>query len=169
MDFNTTAFMDYLEKTFEGFDNHFLRETVGNIIWYGLNYRNDSKDQLICFLKDLLPDDLDYWEINVFADDNILTDGWRKEKKQHICSHCGKVIGRYEIPCTVNAGTPHEFTVCDLCHDSLWDRCEITDCAFCGNYFTPDVLHEEENSFTECPFCHHDIVEGYTREEFEED
>jgi hypothetical protein len=54
--FNKQAFMAYLEKAINGFDNHFLRETVENLIDYGLKHEHVSKDQFCYWLSDLLPD-----------------------------------------------------------------------------------------------------------------
>lgn len=84
--FDGPAFMAYLENTFNGFENCFLREIVLNIIEYAHNHEHVSKDQFIYFLFDLLPG-LDFGEIAQFANDEILTEYGKAEKQKHIQTH----------------------------------------------------------------------------------
>ena len=79
--FNDAAFMAYLENTFNGFDNCFLRYVIHNIIEYGHKHEHVSKDQFIYFLYNLLPD-LEFGEIAQFANDEILTEYGKTEKKK---------------------------------------------------------------------------------------
>lgn len=78
--FYRAGFMAYLEKTFNGFDNSFLRDTVTNIIDYAQKWEHVSKDQFCSFLSDMLPE-LDFSEVAAFCEDDILTD-WGREQKQ---------------------------------------------------------------------------------------
>ena len=48
----------------------------------------------------------------------------------------------------------------------------IISCEACGSYFSADKLHDEEiegHSFTACPACGKDVVEGLSRAEFEDE
>lgn len=81
--FDNIAFMEYLENTFTGFENCFLRNVIGNIIEYGHKHEHVSKDQFIYFLLDLLPD-LEFGEIAQFANDEILTEYGKSEKRKYI-------------------------------------------------------------------------------------
>lgn len=78
--FDRAGFMAYLENTFNGFENAFLRETVNNIIDYAQKWEHVSKDQFCFFLSDMLPE-LDFSEIAAYCDDDILTN-WGREQKQ---------------------------------------------------------------------------------------
>lgn len=56
--------------------------------------------------------------------------------------------------------------------DSARDQSKIVQCDACGEYFTSDVLHDEEicgHTFTACPNCGKDMVDCMTREEFEKE
>ena len=92
-----------------------------------------------------------------------------------ICKTCGKFILDDEegaLAFTVNPGIPDkEHVECESCHDHAIDRNKIIQCEACGEWFSNDVLHDEEigdDSFCECPRCGKDIVEGLTRTEFED-
>lgn len=88
------------------------------------------------------------------------------------CKTCGCEIFDEDSAFVVNAGLPTEYVQCELCHDSDCDNGRVTMCESCGEYFSTDVLKDEEffgQSFTECPACHKDIVEGMTREEFQQE
>lgn len=88
------------------------------------------------------------------------------------CKKCGREIGEFDLTYTVNDGLPTEFDTCESCHDDMVDKNEIIQCDACGEWFTNDVLKTETihgNSFTPCPSCGKDIVEGMTREEFAEE
>lgn len=86
------------------------------------------------------------------------------------CKHCGEKIGRYDTECRVNHGFKGKaFVLCESCRDELANNGKIIQCEACGEYFSSDVLVDEEihgNSFTECPNCHRDVVDQLTREEF---
>lgn len=101
-----------------------------------------------------------------------------------ICLTCGAVIDAadcyekhgeiYCDGCTIiNVGTEREAVICDTCADSMANNGEIIMCEACGEYWSVDMLHDEEldeeNTFTPCPACHCDIVEGMTREEMMEE
>ena len=74
--FDKQGFMSYMEEHFPsafcGLGGGFLRETVGNIIAYGLKHHMHEKDELVYFLKDILPE-VEFEEIAVFANESILT------------------------------------------------------------------------------------------------
>lgn len=173
-EFDRKGFMQYLARTFDGFDNSFLRETIENMILYALLCKNNSKDELCDFLDHLLPDEVERWEIAGFADDSILASYTREEKKAHLCAKCGCLIenneGLYGGPYEINSGLPSHFNVCKSCRDDMWDTNEIIMCDNCGEWYTANALKDEEicgQTFTECPNCKCDIVECLTREEYE--
>lgn len=88
---------------------------------------------------------------------------------EKICKCCGKIIKDDDDCFVVNFGTPEEFVQCWTCHISDMDNGRVLQCEACGEYFSADVLHDEEigdDSFCACPSCGRDIVEGMTREEF---
>lgn len=70
--FDKDEFMNYLESEFSGFDNSFLRGTVRNLIDFGLEHHNYSKDQFGYFLSDILPE-ITFGEVAMFLDDESLT------------------------------------------------------------------------------------------------
>ena len=74
--FDKQGFMSYMEEHFPapfyGLAGGFLRETVANIIAYGLKHHTHGKDELVYFLKDILPE-VEFEEIAVFANESILT------------------------------------------------------------------------------------------------
>lgn len=85
-----------------------------------------------------------------------------------ICSKCGRVIEPDEIPYTHNDKTDRECTVCDECHDAMWESNQITHCEFCGCWYDTSMLKSDPepvggDTFTPCPGCGHDIVDGMTR------
>lgn len=77
--FDRAGFMKYLEDTFNGFDNSFLRQTVENIIDYAQKWEHVSRDQFAYFLSDMIPE-IEFSEVARFCDDDILTD-WGREQK----------------------------------------------------------------------------------------
>ena len=81
--FDKEGFMHFLEQTFSGFDNSFLRGTVENLIDYALKHENHSLDQMCYFLSDLLPE-VDFAEVSMFMDDSMLTYHGRELKKEAI-------------------------------------------------------------------------------------
>lgn len=88
-----------------------------------------------------------------------------------ICKTCGKIIKDDEDYTLVNFGMPKEFIQCWVCHTSDLDNGRVLQCEACGEYFSADVLHDEEvcgQSFCGCPNCDCDIVEGIPKAEFED-
>lgn len=79
--FDKEGFMRFLEQTFSGFTNSFLRDTVSNIVDYGLKHENISLDQLCYFLSDVVPE-VDFSEVALFMDDSMLTHHSRELKKE---------------------------------------------------------------------------------------
>lgn len=78
--FDEVGFMEFLENEFSGFENSFLRETVGNIIDYGLEHNHNSLDQFCYWLSDILPE-VEFKEVVLYMDDAHLT-GYGKEQKR---------------------------------------------------------------------------------------
>lgn len=63
----------------------------------------------------------------------------------------------------VNEGIDNEYHVCCDCVPSECNNGHIISCEACGSYFSADKLHDEEiegHSFTACPACGKDVVEG---------
>lgn len=83
--FNRTAFMAYLERTFEGFENSFLRELVSNVIDYGNDHMRVSKDQFCYWVSDMLPE-IEFGEVAMFIEDDCLTKNGREEKSKAIAA-----------------------------------------------------------------------------------
>ena len=81
--FNKTEFMSYLEKNFSGFENSFLRETVENLVDYGLEHQNVSLDQFCYWLSDLLPEVV-FNEVAAFMDDDRLTTASKAVKQLYL-------------------------------------------------------------------------------------
>ena len=72
----------------------------------------------------------------------------------------------------VNEGIDNEYHVCCDCVPSECNNGHIISCEACGSYFSADKLHDEEiegHSFTACPVCGKDVVEGLSRAEFEDE
>lgn len=76
--FDVNGFMEYLARTFNGFENTFLRGTIENIINYGLKQKKMSNEQFCYWVSDLLPE-VSFGEVAVFLDKNSLCD-------QHPCT-----------------------------------------------------------------------------------
>lgn len=75
--FDENGFMLYLNETFKGFDNSFLRELVRNVIDYAQKWQHVSKDQFARFVSNMLPE-IEFGEVAMFCEDSILTaDGQR--------------------------------------------------------------------------------------------
>lgn len=81
--FDKDGFMAFLEREFNGFDNHFLRETVENVVNFALVHYNDSLDQMGYFLSDILPE-VEFAEIVMFIDDSQLTAHGREVKAESL-------------------------------------------------------------------------------------
>lgn len=72
----------------------------------------------------------------------------------------------------VNEGMDNEYHVCCDCVPSECNNGHIISCEACDSYFSADKLHDEEiegHSFTACPACGKDVVEGLSRAEFEDE
>ena len=85
--FRKEEFMQYLEETFvcfRGMTGAFLRETVENILEYAEKNMTVSKDQFVQFVADLLPSEISFGEIAMFAGDDMLTRHGIREKQQAI-------------------------------------------------------------------------------------
>lgn len=85
-----------------------------------------------------------------------------------ICKTCGHVIdANMEVVHVINSGLDSEFVICEDCAVNNHEKYHI--CDACGEWFTPDVIHDEVLSsritFTPCPACGKDIVDCLTREE----
>ncbi len=88
------------------------------------------------------------------------------------CKICGCMFDEKDEGIIVNEGLESEFRICGTCLESECNAGRIMSCEDCGRYFTADALHDEEiegNSFTACPHCGKDVVEGLTREQFVEE
>ena len=81
--FDETGFMGYLEKSFGGFENTFLRGLVENLVEYGLMYERVSKDQFCYWLSNLLPE-VSFGEVAAFMNDDSLTASGKTEKLEAI-------------------------------------------------------------------------------------
>lgn len=90
--FDERGFMAYLEETFGGFDNCFLRGAVQNVIDYAQKWEHVSKDQFAYFLSDMLPE-VEFGEVAMFCDDAILTADGQKMKYEAIYNRCGVRCG----------------------------------------------------------------------------
>ena len=65
----TNIIFEYLKNTFNvDFNNYFIRNTIINIINYGVKNFNHSKDQLAYYLNDII-DELTFEEIKEVIDD----------------------------------------------------------------------------------------------------
>ena len=88
------------------------------------------------------------------------------------CEHCKDEFEHYDTVCINHGIEGKEFRICYGCKDEAVNSGKIIQCDACGEYFTPDVLHDEEicgHSFTACPACGKDVVDCMTREEFEKE
>ena len=66
--FDLTGFMNYLQETFQGFDNSFLRETVEKIVWNAHFSNFDARNNWIAFyIREHLPDEIQLNEIMKFV------------------------------------------------------------------------------------------------------
>ena len=66
--FDLPNFMNYLEQTFQGFDNSFLREIVEKIVWNAHFANFESRNNWIAFfIKEYLPDEVQLSEIMKFV------------------------------------------------------------------------------------------------------
>ena len=84
--FDEKGFMSYLEETFGGFDNRFLRELVQNVIDYAQKWEHVSKDQFAYFVSDMLPE-VEFGEVAMFCEDSILTAEGQRMKREAIINY----------------------------------------------------------------------------------
>lgn len=75
--FDTNEFIDFVQEVNSG--NDFSKEMLKYIISYGLENKNNSKDQLAYFLSDIIPF-ISFEEVIMFVDDKILTSDSIKTK-----------------------------------------------------------------------------------------
>lgn len=88
------------------------------------------------------------------------------------CKICGCMFDERDEGIVVNEGLDSEFHICSCCQKDNCDDGRIISCESCGGYFMINELHDEEingRSFTACPHCGKDVVEGLTREQFAEE
>lgn len=83
--FNRIEFMAYMERTFNGFENSFLRGLVDNVIDYGNKHMRVSKDQFCYWVSDMLPE-IEFGEVAMFMDDDCLTKNGQEEKHKTIAA-----------------------------------------------------------------------------------
>lgn len=87
------------------------------------------------------------------------------------CKICGEKIEYNDIMSAVviNKGMDSQHVLCHSCLCEAQNNGKVIQCESCGENYTADALHDEEifgNSFTMCPSCGKDVVDGFTREEF---
>ncbi len=91
-------------------------------------------------------------------------------EKEHHCAYCHAAFDVWDTR-LINRGIEgKELRICTSCADEACNNGKIIQCGACGESFTADVLHDEAicgHSFTACPVCGKDVVEGLTREDFE--
>lgn len=88
------------------------------------------------------------------------------------CEHCKDEFEHYDTVCINHGIEGKEFRICYGCKDEAVNSSKIIQCDACGEYFTADVLHDEEiegHTFTACPACGKDVVEALGRAEFEDE
>ena len=88
------------------------------------------------------------------------------------CEHCKDEFEHYDTVCINHGIEGKEFRICYGCKDEAVNSGKIIQCDACGEYFTADVLHDEEiegHTFTACPACGKDVVEALGRAEFEDE
>lgn len=88
------------------------------------------------------------------------------------CEHCKDEFEHYDTVCINHGIEGKEFRICYSCKDEAVNSGRIIQCDACGEYFTADVLHDEEiegHTFTACPACGKDVVEALGRTEFEDE
>ena len=96
-------------------------------------------------------------------------------KEGKLCSECKTWFTPEELEnCmdfrTINFGTLKEREVCQTCFESMWDNSEITNCESCGEWYECTFpIKQKAPDFDACPSCGHDMVEGYSWEEYLEE
>ncbi len=90
----------------------------------------------------------------------------------YVCAYCHEKFAIWDTR-LVNRGIQgKEIRVCWSCAESACNNGKVIPCDACGELFTLDMLHDEEiagHSFTACPACGRDVVEGLTREKFKQE
>ena len=85
-----------------------------------------------------------------------------------ICNEWGKQF-EDEMDIRIVYGKTIHRLLCEFCVGSLEGSGNIIRCENCGDLFNADMLHDERlddtHTFTACPHCGHDVVDGTTREE----
>ena len=71
--FDKDGFMSWLKEEFPGcLDNHWHWDLIENIIEYGFKHEMISKDQLVDWISDMLPE-VEFLEVARFMEDGHLT------------------------------------------------------------------------------------------------
>ena len=66
--FNLPGFMEYLQNTFSGFENPFLRQTIEKIVWHAHLLAPELRNHWIAYyIKDHISDDVELTEIINFV------------------------------------------------------------------------------------------------------
>lgn len=60
------------------------------------------------------------------------------------CEHCKDEFEHYDTVCINHGIEGKEFRICYGCKDEAVNSGKIIQCDACGEYFTADVLHDEE-------------------------
>ncbi|WP_300765519.1 hypothetical protein [uncultured Oscillibacter sp.] len=95
-----------------------------------------------------------------------------EKENNYTCAYCQQPFPIWDMRPINRSIEGKKFRVCDTCADAAQDSSKIVQCDACGEYFTSDVLHDEEicgHTFTACPNCGKDMVDCMTREEFEKE
>lgn len=86
-----------------------------------------------------------------------------------VCRDCECVLDPEEdIPHVINPGLDSEYTLCESCHGSRWDKEDIIMCDACGSWFDNHLIHNKGPQiwdFAPCPSCGKDVIEGTTEAE----
>lgn len=79
--FDKKNFIPFLKYRYEiSHNNEFLDELLDNVIDYGEECANDSRDQMAELFARLIPE-VSYGEVTVFVDDDSLTTASKEEKE----------------------------------------------------------------------------------------
>lgn len=94
------------------------------------------------------------------------------ENAKTICAYCHDAFDIWDTR-VINRGIEgKELCVCNSCADKICNNGKIIQCIACGESFTADVLHGEVipgHTFTACPSCGKDAMEGLPHKEFEDE
>ena len=80
--FNRAGFMNYVSDKCTTLNN-LSYQLINNIVCYGMEQKNNAKDQLVYFITDLVPR-LDFGEVAAFCDDAHLTNYGIAEKEKYL-------------------------------------------------------------------------------------